>query len=114
MAKNNRQLNEVILPADANMWDKASDDALKALLDAATAKSTADSKATKTTVTASDDGLMSKADKAKLDGITGSGFAVQITAPDTSKLWIDTSVAGAGILKYYNGTAWVAIAAIYS
>lgn len=36
----------------------------------------------------------------------GSGAVISATAPeDTSLLWIDTS---SGVLKYHNGTAWVA------
>lgn len=36
------------------------------------------------------------------------------TAPtETNKLWIDTSV-GNGIIKYHNGTSWIAVSAVWS
>lgn len=41
------------------------------------------------------------------------GFYVGTSAPaKTNLLWIDTSV-GTGVLKYYNGSAWVATTAVW-
>ena len=42
----------------------------------------------------------------------GGGFVASATAPDTKLLWIDT--ANGGIIKYHNGTAWVAVGAAFS
>ena len=43
---------------------------------------------------------------------SGSGFVAQSSSPsDTDMLWIDTG--NGGILKYYNGSAWVATAAVW-
>jgi len=41
-------------------------------------------------------------------GLTNGGFIASPTTPeDTTKLWIDT--ANSGIMKYYNGSAWIPI-----
>lgn len=41
-------------------------------------------------------------------GLANGGFVASSTAPvDTTKLWIDTG--NSGIMKYYDGAAWVAI-----
>lgn len=59
-------------------------------------------------------GLMSAADKAKLDNLSGGGgVVVASTAPagDSSKLWIDT--ASGGVAKYWNGTAWTACKSVW-
>lgn len=43
-----------------------------------------------------------------------SGFVAQAAAPDnTGLLWIDTSVAN-GVIKYFNGTSWVAVSGVWS
>ncbi|WP_369297183.1 hypothetical protein [uncultured Neglectibacter sp.] len=43
-----------------------------------------------------------------------SGFVAQETEPDnTGLLWIDTSVAN-GVIKYFNGTDWVAVSGVWS
>lgn len=43
-----------------------------------------------------------------------SGFVAQAVAPDnTGLLWIDTSVAN-GVIKYFNGTSWVAVSGVWS
>ena len=46
-------------------------------------------------------------------GGSGGGYVAQGTAPsDISVLWIDT--ANGGLMKYYNGSSWVAIAAAWT
>lgn len=43
---------------------------------------------------------------------TGGGFVAQASAPTkTNKLWIDT--ANGGIIKFHNGTSWVAVSAVW-
>lgn len=62
--------------------------------------------------TQSANGLMSAADKKKLDGLGGSTspFVISRTAPsDTTKFWVHN-----GVLKYYNGSAWAACLATLS
>ena len=75
-----------------------------------------DTNTTYNTATQSANGLMSAADKKKLDGIaTGASapFVAQATAPSNTKtLWIDTT-ANTGGLKYYNGSAWVSVPVAY-
>ena len=76
----------------------------------------ADNNTTYSVATQSANGLMSAADKKKLDGIaTGASapFIAQSSAPSNTKtLWIDTT-AGTGGLKYYNGSAWVSVPVAY-
>lgn len=75
-----------------------------------------DTNTTYNTATQSANGLMSAADKKKLDGIaTGASapFVAQSSAPSNTKtLWIDTT-AGTGGLKYHNGSAWVPVPVAY-
>lgn len=40
-----------------------------------------------------------------VEGFGGKQFAVQTSAPDTSKLWIDSN--NSNVIKFYNGTDWV-------
>lgn len=61
--------------------------------------------------TASVKGLMSAADKTKLDGLTttpcryrGAG-TTEPTSPLAGDIWIDTN--GGSVVKIYDGTAWV-------
>lgn len=76
----------------------------------------ADNNTTYSVATQSANGLMSAADKKKLDGIaTGASapFIAQTSAPSNTKtLWIDTT-ANTGGLKYYNGSAWVSVPVAY-
>ena len=45
-------------------------------------------------------------------GGSGGGVVVRSTAPsDTKVLWIDTAMGG--VAKYYDGTGWVAIHAVW-
>lgn len=45
-------------------------------------------------------------------GLSNAGFVVSDTAPQvTTVLWIDSTN---GIMKYYNGTNWVAIHGVYA
>lgn len=45
-------------------------------------------------------------------GLSNSGFNVSATAPTaTNSLWIDTG--NGGILKYYNGSQWVPVVAVF-
>lgn len=46
---------------------------------------------------------------------TGSACYVGTTAPaNVGMLWIDTSTYTPGVLKYYNGSAWVPATSIWS
>lgn len=45
-------------------------------------------------------------------GGNGGGVVVSATAPtDTKVLWIDTAMGG--VVKYHNGTGWVAALAVW-
>lgn len=47
-----------------------------------------------------------------LSGISAKGFEFGTTAPtNTNLLWIDTT--NGSILKYYNGSAWTAVNAVF-
>ena len=47
-----------------------------------------------------------------LSGISAKGFEFGTTAPtNTNLLWIDTT--NGSILKYYNGSAWIAVNAVF-
>lgn len=47
--------------------------------------------------------------------VQDGGSAGTNTPSNTSLLWIDTNTQyGNGILKYYNGTAWIALSSIWS
>lgn len=47
-------------------------------------------------------------------GAGGGGVYVGDTAPSTkSKLWIDTSHAGRGVAKYWDGSKWSATASVW-
>ena len=49
------------------------------------------------------------------DNLGGSaGVFVGSTAPaNKQKLWIDTSVRGRGVVRYWNGSAWSATASVW-
>ena len=50
------------------------------------------------------------------DNLAGGGGGVCIgnSAPaNKSKLWIDTSHGGRGVMKYWNGSAWSATASVW-
>ena len=44
----------------------------------------------------------------------GGGVCIGNSAPaNKSKLWIDTSHGGRGVMKYWNGSAWSATASVW-
>lgn len=44
----------------------------------------------------------------------GGGACIGNSAPaNKSKLWIDTSHGGRGVMKYWNGSAWSATASVW-
>jgi len=46
---------------------------------------------------------------------TGGPCVVGNTAPtNVSQLWVDTSSYTPGVLKYYNGSSWVAVTSVWS
>lgn len=47
-------------------------------------------------------------------GGSGGGTAIGTTPPSNkSKLWIDTSTSGRGVLKYWNGSVWQSTASVW-
>jgi hypothetical protein len=51
-------------------------------------------------------------EKAKLANLSGKGAFIGANSPeDTGLLWVDTT--SGGVMKFYNGTAWVSTKAVW-
>jgi len=102
MAKNNRQLNEIIMPIDANMWDKASDDATNAQTNFTSVLNNLNDKVDKVSGKGLSTNDFTATDKNKLDAIYTNTFQTTVSTSWTGSGPYTQTVTVNGILASDN------------